>query len=643
MIICTQRHGFVAGITMLALLSTTPCTAQLGSENSLGGDRRAQSDSRAGDDNTKGSETPDPNTYPNPFTGGSIVAPRSVADSSRSVFTEQQLRSAGSGLDGTGLLKPPASPGEFESYVARLIGRAIPRYGSDLLLPENRDFAVPATSTIPPSYRVQPEDTIEIAMAGSIEGSVRRTIDTRGNIFLDGIGSIQVAGTRSSDLKDVISEAIGRQYRGFTVTANVVTLRGIRVYVTGFANNPGAFTISSLSTMANAVLQAGGPSSGGSFRKVTLYRNGREAGTFDLYQLLRGGNRVNDLVLENEDVLFIPPAGDQIAVIGSVQEEAIYEALPGESVEAMLMAAGGPNTVADKDRIILYRTANDTRPGPRELDRTQAAQTAAAAGDIIQMLSTGTLAQPIDHQSVVVRVEGEVANPGIFHVDPGTPLSSIIERAGGLTPSAYVYGTRFTRQSVRIQQQESYREALGQLELSLAAAPLIADSTLGAADRQAQLAGAQAVLEKLRRAEPDGRVVLPVQVQSSSLPADVRLENNDAIYVPPRPSTVGVFGSVYRPASFLIDANRPRRVKDYVELAGGATRAADRGEVFLVRSSGEVVSSRKGARNAIVYPGDVIFMPVRTPRSSFWARFKDITQTFFQLGLGAATVVAVTK
>ena len=572
---------------------------------------------------------------------GRILSPRTVTDTSRQTLSADQLRAGD--VSGSQLLKPLAPPSEFETYIAGILGRKLPRFGANLLLPANRDFAQPATAAVPPSYVVRPGDTIAISLSGSIEGSVKRRVDTNGKIYLEGVGAIRVAGVRHADLRDTIARAVGTQYRGFTVSVGVETLRGIRVYVTGLANNPGAFTVSSLSTMANAVFQAGGPSSGGSFRSVKLYRNGREVGDFDMYELLRGGNRVRDLALENEDVLFIPPAGRQVAIIGSVQEEAIYEALPGETIEQMLAAAGGPSTLADTGRVILYRNNGRDIPGPRELTRSEASFTLVETADILQLLSTGSLVQPLERQSVLVRVEGEVARPGIYYVAPTSSLGTIIEKAGGLTSGAFIYGTKLTRTSVRMQQREGYREAIEQLELSLASAPLSGDTTIAVAERQAQIAGARATLERLRLAEPDGRVVMQIAINDAALPGAVLIENNDEVFIPARPTTVGVFGAVYRPASFLLGVGTSRRVKDYVDLAGGTVRAADRNEIFVVRANGEVLTRKRGAWKAPVYPGDVIFVPVKTQGSTFWAKFKDITQTLFQLGLAAATVVSVTK
>ena len=173
-----------------------------------------------------------------------------------------------------------------------------------------------------------------------------------------------------------------------------------------------------------------------------------------------------------------------------------------------------------------------------------------------------------------------------------------MELAGGLTPRAFAYGTRLTRQSVRQQQRESFAEAIKQLELTLASAPLTADPSTVPGQRELELASARQVLERLRTAEPDGRVVMPIHPAAYALPATVLLENNDSINVPVRPSTVGVFGAVYRPASFLLDGGaRPLSVKQYLDRAGGPLRAADRSNIFVVRANGEVLPRSQAARS----------------------------------------------
>lgn len=539
-------------------------------------------------------------------------------------------------------VKPLAPPNEFENYVAGALGRRLPRFGANLLLPENRDYAVPATATVPPSYTLGVGDTVLISLIGSTEGSVERQIDTDGKIFLPHVGSITLAGVRYTDLKDKVMRAIGTQYRGFEVSVSIRQLRGVRVYVTGFANNPGAYSVNSLSTMVNAVLAAGGPSAGGSFRSVQLYRNGNLVSDFDLYDLVRGGDRRSDMVLQNEDVLFIPPLGKQIAITGSVNEEGIYESKSGETLADLLRIAGGNNDLADNTRVMLYRSSDVSSSGAIQIASNELAGRPVLGGDLIQVLSEGSLQRPLAGRSVLVRIEGEVSKPGNYFMPANSSMADILNQAGGTTARAFVYGTRLERNSVKTQQREAFQAAIEQLETSLAAAPLTAGQALDASERASQLAGARAVLDRMRKAEPDGRVVLDLAPSTTSLPSDLLMENNDRIIIPPRATTIGVFGAVYRPASFYLNPDRrPLKALDYLERAGGPMRSADRKSIFVVRANGSVLSRKSGALTATVLPGDVIFVPVKTQSTSVWAKVREISTILFQVGVSAAALAAI--
>ena len=539
-------------------------------------------------------------------------------------------------------LRKPAPPGEFERWARDATGRDLRRYGSDLLTVGARDFALPSTTTIPPDYALNVGDVVSISLTGSVDGSVDREIDRDGRIFLPNVGSISLIGVRYRDLKDRVAAAVGRQFRGYDVSVSIARLRGVRVYVTGFANNPGAYSVTSLSTLVNAVLAAGGPSAGGSFRSVKLYRNGREVADFDLYQLLRKGDRSHDPLLQNEDVLFIPAVGKQVAVVGSVNDEAIYETRDGESLADVLALAGGPTTIADPLRLILYRQADQDTVGSRMIERSLAATERAEGGDIIQLLPQGSLTRPLERQQAIVRIEGEVNRPGNYYVPPNTPLSKVLEMAGGLTPRAYVYGTQFYRESVRVQQRRSFAEAFDQMQVSLAAAPLTGDTLQDAGQRQAQLTAARSFLDQLRSKQPDGRLVLNIADVTSPLPVDLPVENNDHIVVPPRVATVGVFGAVYRPASFLLEG-AGGSVRQYLERAGGPIRGADKARIFVVRANGSVLTEKRGALKAKVLPGDTVFVPLKAQSSSVWAKIRDISSIIFQFGLSAAAVAAISK
>jgi protein involved in polysaccharide export with SLBB domain len=115
--------------------------------------------------------------------------------------------------------------------------------------------------------------------------------------------------------------------------------------------------------------------------------------------------------------------------------------------------------------------------------------------------------------------------------------------------------------------------------------------------------------------------------------------------VPPRSQTVGVFGSVYNPGSFLHVPGR--HVQDYLQRAGGPRERAKSDAIFVVRANGDVVTGdtqwlRSGRLDTLpALPGDTVFVPERLATSRFVQDAKDWTQVLYQLGLGVAALVAV--
>ncbi|MEO7240074.1 MAG: SLBB domain-containing protein [Sphingomicrobium sp.] len=523
-----------------------------------------------------------------------------------------------------------AQPSEFETYVTTMVDKPLRRFGANLLVPGSRDFTAPPTTTVPPDYRLNPGDELLIGLTGSVEATnLRLTIDPEGRIFLPRVGPVNVAGVRYGDVHALLARQVARQYRNFNLAVTIGQLHGITVYVTGFAATPGSYTVSSLSTLVNAVLAAGGPAAGGSFRSIQVRRSGQLISDFDLYDLLLKGDKSADIVLQNGDVIFIAPAGAQVAVIGSVNVEAIYEARASETLYQMLLYAGGINTVADSTRLLLY---DPTKPGGwQQLSPSQVETQVASRGEIVRVLSALGIAQPLFRQPALVTVSGEVTKPGRYYVLPGTSLSNVIAQAGGLTTQAYPYGAVFTRDSVRRTQQQSYERAVRDLQLLLSTQPLVS----AAQNYQIQpgrLDAVRFVVEQLQARQPDGRLVLNVQPADTTLPTDLIVENNDTIYFPPQPVTVGVFGAVPSPASFQYQRNAT--IKDYLRRAGGVQKLGERSGIFVVRANGTLLAQQRGMFKGTILnhpalPGDLIFVPVDANRGEFWARVRDISSVLF--------------
>lgn len=536
---------------------------------------------------------------------------------------------------------PASPPSEFETYVSRLAGQPLRRFGSELLLPSARDFTAPPTTAIPPDYRINPGDELLLGITGSVQASgLRLVVDSEGRIFVPRVGAIAVGGVRYGDLHGVIERQVSRQYRGFNLEVAIGRQHGITVYVTGFAARPGSYTASSLSTLVNAVLAAGGPAAGGSFRSIQLRRDGQLVSDFDLYDLLLKGDKRGDAVLQNGDVIYIAPAGEEVAVIGSVNRQAIFELAPDETLTDAILYAGGVNSVADNSRLMVLNGMTGGDAGWREVAADAAATRKAQRGDVVRILSQAGIARPLRQQAVLVTVSGEVSRPGRYYVQPGTRMADVLAEAGGLTGEAFPYASVITRESVKHQQRVSYDRAIDDVELLLAAQPLTSVNRAQLA-QPGNLALINSIVDQLRRREPDGRLVFDLPVNAASLPDDLILENNDVVYVPARPVTVGVFGAVPSPASFAWRDGVT--VEDFVKSAGGVQKIGDKSEIFVVRANGTVLAGGKRALKASALPGDLIYVPIDANRGEFWARLRDITGTLFSGLVGAASIAAISK
>lgn len=550
-------------------------------------------------------------------------------------------------------LPAPYVPGEFEVYVQRLANAPedapVRRFGANLMTfasTEAQDF----NPQVPPDYLVQAGDEILLTLWGSVDAELRVVVDRSGRISVPRVGAIAVAGVKQSDLADVIGRRVGQVFKNFQLSTSLGQLRGIRVYVAGYVARPGSLTVSSLSTLVNALMRSGGPSAAGSFRNVQL-RRGREVVTsFDLYELLLKGDRSADRVMQPDDVVYVGPVGPQVALIGSVNQPAIFEVKPGETINELLQMAGGFAAVADTTRLAIERLDERNTVRITQIELPQGQAIALRNGDVLRAFNSTSVALPVQRQNKRVRIEGEVLRPGEYVLPPQSSVADALRAAGGMTPAAYVFGTEFSRESVRITQQENYERALRDLETEFAKASSTQRTSTAdeAAAQTARAAGTTRLVERLRAIKPNGRVVLQLRPDSTDLP-ELALEDGDRLYVPPRPTTVGVFGSVFNGGSYLYASSRS--VDDYLNLAGGPTRGADQRSVFVIRANGSVVSnpqsggwfggSKADFSGVKAEPGDTVFVPEEINKTTFVQDAKDWTQILYQFGLGIAGLLVI--
>lgn len=809
--------------------------------------------------------------------------------------TEQLSRRTTAQTQERQFLLPPEPPTEFQNFITSTTGQRLPIYGANLFRNVPSTFAPLDMAPVPPEYTLGPGDELRIRVWGQVNFQANVRIDRSGDLFLPQVGTVHVAGLPFSQLDAHLRNAIGRVYHNFDMTADVGQIRSLQVYVSGEARRPGLYTVSSLSTLVDALFTSGGPSVQGSMRAIELRRGNTVVTVLDLYNLLIHGDKSGDVKLLSDDVIYIPPVGPQAAVIGSVRTPAIYELAPKETLSDLLASAGGVSTVSAESRVSIERiedhhdrvamevaydakglatlvadgdlvrvysilpkyektvilrgnTANPGRfswhegmhisdlipdkdslitrnywwkrarlglpapeqvfppiqnpgaiypgqlPNPRQypnqsqypnqdqyqypsqnpyqlqmqnpgqysnddqypnIDPTESQNSAqnpnlyagqypnyagqypnqnpnqiqvpnaqqrsggsslASAevdsragrgtssgqrteirelapeidwdyavverldkdtlkslvipfdlgrlvmqhdsaqdlelqpGDVVSIFSQADFRVPIAHQTKQIRLDGEFAHAGVYTAQAGETLRHLVERAGGLTPNSYLYGSEFTRESTRAVQQARMEEYVRTLEMqiqrgNLAMAASSVSSPQDLASGAAAQSGERDLLATLREVRATGRIVLrfmPDSQGSDKIP-DLTLEDGDTFMVPPTPASVNVVGAVYDQNSFLY--SNGARVGTYLEFAGGANRDGDRAHEFIIRANGQVVSRerKKGVwtdefSSLPLYPGDTIVVPEKTFRPSALRGVIDWSQLFSQFALGAAAL-----
>lgn len=452
---------------------------------------------------------------------------------------------------------------------------------------------------------------------------------------------------------------------------------GGEVAIAGAVNRPAIYQVNSGETLGDLIGFAGEPSVIASQHRVVLERIGDDGRRFVAEHPLSDATR--QLPLQSGDLVLIQPVSPRFAnavtLRGQVAQPLRHEWRPGMRVSDLLpsskalvspqywIARNEKSQVVD---LLDDQPASGFNPDFPDINWEYAAieriDTANLATRLLPFhLAKAVLArdplhdlelQPGDKITVFalkdfrtrnaqkprfVKIEGEVAQAGIYPVDAGETIDDVISRAGGITGDAYLFGLELMRESVRRQQERRVGEAIDQLEqdyqrhlIDRSRNVLSGDLSLAISPEAAAIQG---LIGKLRAAKPTGRIVLELDSDinaATELPL-LTLDDGDTIYVPPMPATIEVVGAVFRQGSFL-HANE--RVRDYVERAG-LLPTADARNIYVIRPDG---SFSLASRRLDLRPGDTIIVPEKVDRQTAVRRLKDWTQVLYQFGLGAAGI-----
>jgi len=293
----------------------------------------------------------------------------------------------------------------------------------------------------PQNYRLRIGDKLRVAIMSSLgqESEYHPVVDTSGNVYVPGAGTVRASQKTCDQLRQSVTSKIGSRFKQLRVAVAVESMATMLVEVAGDVARPGAYTLTGMPTVLNALYQAGGPTKSGTFRKIELTREGEPKRTVDLYDFLMHGNRNQDLPLKDGDLVFVPPVGPTIIVDGDVTRPARYE--PGFPITlgAALKMAGGVRATGYLQTVQVERIEhNEYRVLLNESVKSGDGLSAFALkpGDAITVTSVRA------DKTNQVDITGPVRAPGLYGFADGMRVADLLKLARGLDPNDEVYGGR---------------------------------------------------------------------------------------------------------------------------------------------------------------------------------------------------------
>ncbi|MHB1700066.1 MAG: SLBB domain-containing protein [Acidobacteriaceae bacterium] len=332
-----------------------------------------------------------------------------------------------------GSLRIPAAPlTDFQHLVENSIQRVVPIFGMDLFQAVPSTFAPVDNVPVTPEYVIGPGDELLVQAWGQVSLDSHYTVDRVGNIYIPQVGAVHVSGLPYAKVADYIRSQMSRVFKNFDLNVNMGQLRSIQIFVTGQAARPGSYTISSLSTLVNALFATGGPSPQGSLRDIQLRRGGKVVEDFDMYDLLLKGDKSKDAQMLPGDVVYIPPSGKMIAVVGSVKTPAIYELKADTTVQVAIDLAGGLTNTASRQLLRIERITNHHDLSVLDVNLTpKGLATELRDGDMLNFPPI------VDRFINAVTLRGNVTNPGRYAWHPGMRIRDLIPNRESLITRDY--------------------------------------------------------------------------------------------------------------------------------------------------------------------------------------------------------------
>ncbi|MFC3093069.1 polysaccharide biosynthesis/export family protein [Alteromonas sediminis] len=500
-------------------------------------------------------------------------------------------------------------------------------YGHNLF---TSGFVAERSDGLNSQYRVSPGDKIAMQMWGAVVRSQIITVDNQGNIFVPDVGPIRVKDIPATHLNAVVTESIKQIYpNNVNVYINLLTATPVSVYVSGPVQRPGQYAGLASDSVLFFLISAGGiDPQRGSYRNVSIIRDGETLITYDIYDFLKNG-KLESFSFKDNDVVLVAEQGPMITVEGSARYPFRFELKPESRSGSDLIAYSRPLNKTT------HVAVTGNRPhGPISVyvpfEEFEAFE--VEDGDVV------LFNDDIRPKVISVQISGSYEGPSFYSLKKGTRLVDMLSYVAIDPDSANFENVYIKRKSVAQQQKQLLEQSLQRLERSVFTAPASSDGEALIRSREAQLVAQ--FIERARKVKPLGKVI----VADNNNVANIRLEQGDEIVIPERTDVIQVSGEVMMPQALVYNENA--NIEDYIAWAAGFTERAEAEQVLVIHANGlsrfVTLDSNNfwldGDGEATLKPGDQILVLPKVD-TKLMQSVKDITQILYQIAVTANAVI----
>ncbi|BAV10196.1 protein involved in polysaccharide export, contains SLBB domain of the beta-grasp fold [Filimonas lacunae] len=316
-------------------------------------------------------------------------------------------------------------------------------FGSELFSNATLSFEPNLKIATPMNYELGVDDQIQIVVYGVQETSMDITISPEGVANIPNVGQVKLLGltieAATQRIKQAMSSTVYPTLRSGTskLSVSLSRIRSIRVTIIG-SSRPGNYTLSSLSTVFNALYACGGPADFGSYREIELIRNNKVDRKVDLYHFLINGDQSDNVRLKDNDVIRIPVYKKRVELKGQVKRQGIFELLPGETFDTLLQYASGFTDTAYRASVKVTQLTSREK-SVKDIEAAEYASYIPQTGDLF------VVAKLLSRFANRVNITGAVFRQGYFELTAGMSVADLIRKADGLKEDAYVARAQLVR------------------------------------------------------------------------------------------------------------------------------------------------------------------------------------------------------